>query len=152
MNSTCNSNSISSTLASTPSPPQLQHIPTPSPPRLQHIPPPSPNFNRYLSHEIISAIQRFILRTDSPPYASLDYLSFGERLNRADYQNALQYYPKNLLDALLELYEEETFNLANTDEWIICAFPEYSLYMRNSFYPLEELSKEMIKKNLLLKK
>ena len=96
----------------------------------------------------VSMIQFFLLASDYPPYEPTDM--FDDRMDRGDSIAAQSYYPKNLLDALIELHNEYHYNVETVDDWILRTFgEEYQLVRRRPFTALAELEKEDIKRRLM---
>jgi hypothetical protein len=76
---------------------------------------------------------------------------FDERMNNTRYMSAMKFYPANLLDALIELYHEHSYNISTVDNWIIYAFGHsHGVVHGEPFTALAELDKEFIKSQLWL--
>ncbi len=101
--------------------------------------------------EAVSAIEVFLVARGMPAHSEeLGEKQFDGRLSSQDRVNAQSYYPKNLLDALIELHNEYYYDVSTVDDWILRTFGnEYQLVRRRPFTALAELEKEDIKRRLM---
>jgi hypothetical protein len=105
-----------------------------------------------ISRPIRSMLQRYVLEDDEIPHAvhGTVNIRFNERMRDEDYVIAQAYYPVNLLDALVELFQTYDYNISIVDDWIMIAFAGEGLVHGQPFTVLSRYTKEDIKERLIM--